>query len=175
MKYRDPSNQPKYLVLDVDGVLTDGKFYYSEQGKILKAFSVDDHDALKVLQNYIKIVVITADSLGYEITKKRIQGDMKMELTLVSTRERKKWISENFNLSKTIYMGDGIFDPLIFKEVMYSIAPNNALKQTRSKASFVTKSKGGDRAVAEACLHVLEKFFGVKSKDLYDLYSTQQS
>lgn len=174
MKYKETLNRPKYLILDVDGVLTDGKFYYSEEGKVIKAFSVDDHDALKILQNYMKVVIITADALGFEITKKRIQDDMKMEVTLVSVRERRKWISESFNLSKTIYMGDGIFDPLIFKEVVYSIAPNNALKETRSKANFVTKSKGGDRAVAEACLHILGKFFGVRNKDLYDLYSTQQ-
>lgn len=175
MKNRYTTNRPKYFVLDVDGVLTDGKFYYSEQGKILKSFSVDDHDALKMLQQYIKIIVITADRLGYEITKKRIQDDMKMEITLVSVRERRKWISENFNSSETIYMGDGIFDPLIFMEVMYSITPHNALEQTRSKANFVTKSKGGDRAVAEACLHILDKFFGVRDKDLYDLYVTKQS
>ena len=36
----------KNLVIDVDGVMTDGKFYYSVDGKILKAFGADDHDAL---------------------------------------------------------------------------------------------------------------------------------
>ena len=174
MKYKNIFNTPEYFILDVDGVLTDGKLYYSEKGKIIKAFSVDDHDALKFLQKFMKVKVITADSLGFEISKKRIQDDMKMELTLVGVRERKTWMSETFDLSKTIYMGDGVFDPLIFKEVMYSIAPNNALNETRSKANFVTKSKSGDRAVAEACLHILGKFFRVRNKDLYDLYFTQQ-
>ena len=58
---------PKYFVLDVDGVMTDGKFYYSTEGKILKAFGPDDHDAL-ILNKYIHIEFITSDRLeGYKL------------------------------------------------------------------------------------------------------------
>ena len=57
-------------------------------------------------------------------------------------------------------MGDGIFDPLVFKVVRYSIAPFNASLRTRSQASFVTKSRGSEGAVAEAIIHLSDKFFG---------------
>ena len=52
---------PKIFILDVDGVMTDGKFYYSQEGKILKAFGADDSDALALLSKYIKINFITGD------------------------------------------------------------------------------------------------------------------
>ena len=55
-------------------------------------------------------------------------------------------------------MGDGIFDHYVFEKVGYSIAPANADKNARESANYVTERLGGDRAVAEACLHILEKF-----------------
>ena len=56
-------------------------------------------------------------------------------------------------------MGDGIFDHYVMKEVGYSIAPANADTLAKEEADYVTTRSGGDRAVAEACLHLLEKFF----------------
>jgi 3-deoxy-D-manno-octulosonate 8-phosphate phosphatase (KDO 8-P phosphatase) len=64
-------------------------------------------------------------------------------------------------------MGDGVFDYLVFQEVFYSIAPANALKSTKDNANFVTKNSGGDRAVAEACIHILNKFFNFQNHKLF--------
>ena len=55
-------------------------------------------------------------------------------------------------------MGDGIFDHYVMKQVAYSIAPSNA-DQNAKYTDFVTERSGGDRAVAEACIHILNKFF----------------
>ena len=59
----------KNLVIDVDGVMTDGKFYYSVDGKILKAFGADDHDALSILKKY-KYYFYNWDKKGFKISKK---------------------------------------------------------------------------------------------------------
>ena len=56
-------------------------------------------------------------------------------------------------------MGDGIFDHYVMKEVGYGIAPSNADKNAKAFSSYITERMGGDRAVAEAALHILEKFF----------------
>jgi 3-deoxy-D-manno-octulosonate 8-phosphate phosphatase (KDO 8-P phosphatase) len=151
--------KPTDFILDLDGVFTDGKFYYSIEGKHMKVFGADDHDCLLALSSLMKITVITADSKGFDISKKRIQEDMGFQLTLVSARERASWISERYDINRTIYMGDGVMDFLVFREVLYAIAPANALNVTKKKADYVTKNSGGDRAVAEACIHILEKFF----------------
>jgi 3-deoxy-D-manno-octulosonate 8-phosphate phosphatase (KDO 8-P phosphatase) len=47
------------------------------------------------------------------------------------------------------------------KNVGYAIAPFNADSQTKTFAHFITERSGGDRAVSEACMHLLEKFFSV--------------
>jgi 3-deoxy-D-manno-octulosonate 8-phosphate phosphatase (KDO 8-P phosphatase) len=57
---------------------------------------------------------------------------------------------------------NGILDYLVFSKVMYSIAPANALRSTKIKANYVTENSGGERAVAEACIHILGKFFKYK-------------
>ena len=49
------------FILDVDGVLASGNFYYSADGKVMKVFGPDDNDALSLLKNYIDISFVTGD------------------------------------------------------------------------------------------------------------------
>jgi len=146
------------FLIDVDGVMTDGQFHYSIDGKVMKIFGPDDADALLLIKDLLHIHFISGDKRGFPISKKRID-DIGFPLDLVSTFDRIDWIKERFNPHKTIYMGDGIFDILVFKEVSYSIAPANSFIQTKKAADFVTLAKGGEGAVAEACFHIAEKFF----------------
>lgn len=157
MKHMRPTN----LILDLDGVLTDGKFYYDENGKRLKAFGVDDSDALRLIRRLLNVSIITADELGFEISRSRIERDMSLEISLVSAQNRFETLMNNFDLSRSIYMGDGLFDYKVFRNVFYSIAPSNSLIRTRNEANFVTEAKSGERAVAEACVHIAAYFFNV--------------
>ncbi len=147
------------MILDVDGVMTDGKFYYNSTGKAFKAFGPDDHDALSLLKPYLHIHFVTGDHRGFEISASRIVHDMNMPLDLVSTVKRIDWIRERWDPKSVIYIGDGIFDHYVFREVGYSIAPANADPFAKEVANYVTRRSGGDRAVAEAALHILEKFY----------------
>jgi len=146
------------FIIDVDGCLTTGQFLYSAKGKIMKVFGPDDADVLSILSDKINIKMVSGDKRGFAITKKRVD-DMGFSLDLVSTFERVDYIKKKYKLDETIYMGDGIYDALVFEKVGYSIAPANGFYITRQKADFVTQAKGGEGAVAEACLHIMEKFF----------------
>lgn len=151
--------KPKVFILDVDGVMTDGKFYYSDKGKQYKIFGPDDHDALHLLNPFLDIVFISGDKKGFSISKKRIAEDMGFPLFLVSTKKRYQWISERWDLNQVIYMGDGIFDSLVFDQVAYGIATSGSDFLAQKKANFITKRIGSERAVSEACIHILSKFF----------------
>ena len=150
---------PKVFILDVDGVMTTGSFLYNQDGKYLKIFGPDDNDGLKLINKNLEIIFITGDKKGFGISKKRIVEDMGYPLFLVSTINRIEWISKRYNLNEVIYMGDGIFDSLVMNKVGYGISPSNGDEYTKEIANFVTKRSGGDRAVAEACIHILMKFF----------------
>jgi 3-deoxy-D-manno-octulosonate 8-phosphate phosphatase (KDO 8-P phosphatase) len=160
--------KPKVIIFDVDGVLTDRRFIYGARGKVYKLFGADDHDALKVLSKYLEVIVISADRQGFSISKRRVTKDFGFRVFLVSGESRVKWISDRYNMKEAIYMGDGFYDYRVFEMVGYAIAPGNALKHTRDSADYVTESTGGMGAVAEACLHILDKFFKVKFSNLAD-------
>ena len=153
------SNAPEVFILDVDGVMTTGHFLYSEQGKMIKIFGPDDNEALSILSKFLEIRFVSADRRGFKISQARIERDMGFKLDLVSSTDRVGWIKERYNLQRVIYMGDGIFDNIVMKCVLYSIAPSNADHSAKKQANFVTQRGGGDRAAAEAALHILEGFF----------------
>ena len=159
--------QFKNFILDVDGVFTDGQFHYTIDGKVAKVFGDADNDALSLIRNKLHIEMVSGDKRGFGITKKRIQEDMGYPLSMVSTFQRIDWIKERFDLEETIYMGDGIYDPLVFAKVGYSIAPANAFYNTKKFASHVTFSSGGQGAVAEAVIHILENLF----QETFDIFN----
>ena len=151
--------KPVCFILDVDGVMTTGQFLYTAEGKVMKVFGPDDNDGLSLLRQYLEIRFVTGDKKGFPISSKRIVDDMKYPLDVVSTIRRVDWIRELYPLERVIFMGDGIFDHYVMREVGYAIAPANADALAKQAAHYVTERSGGDRAVAEACLHILEKFF----------------
>ena len=153
------TTKPKVFIIDVDGVMTTGHMLYTENGKTMKIFGPDDHDGLSLLKKFLEIRFVTGDKIGLKISKKRIVKDMKFPLDVVSTIKRAEWISQKYSLDEVIYMGDGIFDHYVFKKILYSISTANGDSLAKKSADYVLKRNGGDRAVAEACLHILKKFF----------------
>ncbi len=151
---------PEYFILDVDGVITDGQMIYDKNGKKFKTFGPDDTDALKILKQFIKIYFISGDKKGFNISKKRVT-DMGFKISFVPALKRDEWIDKKFGLKNCIYMGDGIFDHLVMRNVMYSITLNNSLEHVLSSADYVTKRSPGNRAVAETVIHILKVFFKI--------------
>ena len=96
MRNLEPTWVPKHLILDVDGVFTDGKIYQSTEGKVFKVFGPDDHDAINLIKKKLQVTVVSADKRGFEITKNRIEKDMGLDLHLVGSRDRVEWISNRF-------------------------------------------------------------------------------
>jgi 3-deoxy-D-manno-octulosonate 8-phosphate phosphatase (KDO 8-P phosphatase) len=151
---------PKYFILDVDGVITNGQMIYDKVGKKFKTFGPDDTDALKVLQQFIKIHFVSGDKKGFSISKKRVT-DMGFKISFVPALQRDKWINKKYGLKNCIYMGDGIFDHLVMKNANYSVTLKNSLEHVLNSADYVTKRNSGDRAVAETVIHILKVFFKI--------------
>jgi 3-deoxy-D-manno-octulosonate 8-phosphate phosphatase (KDO 8-P phosphatase) len=151
--------KPRVFLLDVDGVLTTGQFLYTCEGKVMKVFGPDDSDALSLLRPFLEIRFISGDRKGFPITHKRVVDDMNYPLDLVSTIRRIEWIRERYQPGEVVYMGDGIFDHYVMRQVGYAITTANADPMARRHAHYITERNGGDRAVAEASLHLLARFF----------------
>lgn len=153
------TTQKTVLLLDVDGVLTTGQFLYSENGKSYKIFGPHDNDGLKILKGRIDIKFVTADKRGFPISRKRIVEDMGFDLELVPEKDRYEYVKDKYGFKNLIYMGDGYHDTRILKECMFGIAPNNARREARAAADFVTESNSGEGAVLDACLEIVKNIF----------------
>ena len=163
-------NNPKFFILDVDGVITTGQFLYSKSGKIFKVFGPDDSDMLKIVKKFMKVIFISSDKRGFSISKRRIYKDAGFDLKLVSNKNRISWIKKNYNINDTIYMGDGFFDIPITNNVKFFIAPSNSDSDLKKHADLVTKNKSGERAVSEASKYILKKFFKIDLKQILKLH-----
>ena len=145
------------LILDVDGVLTTGQFFYSSDGKSHKVFGPHDADGLKMIKDDFYIKFLSADKRGFDISKKRIK-DMGYEIDLVSEGDRYEYVKTNFGFENTIFIGDGIFDAPVLKDCKFGIAPINARKEAKEAADFITESKSAEGAVCDACLEIKRRF-----------------
>jgi 3-deoxy-D-manno-octulosonate 8-phosphate phosphatase (KDO 8-P phosphatase) len=149
-KFRDKGR--KWLfIFDVDGVLTDGKFTYTENGKYSKVFGSHDADALKLLSKFSQIHFITADKRGFDLTKRRIQ-DMGFSLSLVEPSGRVDLVQELQVENNVVFVADSFTDCRALIAANLSFSPADAHVLARKVSSYVLESKGGSGAVAEVCL-----------------------
>lgn len=157
---------PRFVVIDVDGVMTTGTFHYSEKGKIIKVFGAHDNDGLKIIKKFFKIFFVTADKKGFKISKKRIFYDMGFELKLITEKNRYNFIEKKFGFKNTIYMGDGIYDASILKSSNLGICPANARIEAKKNCNHIVKSKSGEGAVLDACIYIMKKFYNKKFQEI---------
>jgi 3-deoxy-manno-octulosonate cytidylyltransferase (CMP-KDO synthetase) len=149
----------KNFITDVDGVLTDGGFYYNESGKTLKKFGPHDSDGFKILRSLnLNICAISADKRGFPITKRRLD-DMGVPIHLVSEIERFTWVNEQFILTETIFVGDGLHDRSLLSNCGLGISPKNSPLIVREVANIVTKSSGGDGVILEVALYLENLYY----------------
>jgi 3-deoxy-D-manno-octulosonate 8-phosphate phosphatase (KDO 8-P phosphatase) len=142
-----------HFVLDVDGVLTDGRFYYTEDGKVMKAFGAHDADGLAALRDKLHISFISADRRGFSISEARTY-DMGYPISLVSGEERFGYL-DRLGFDNLIFMGDGFHDAPCLARAAIGIAPANAVFQAKVAADYTTSRQGGHGAVFEAC-HIIK-------------------
>lgn len=148
----------KLLILDVDGVLTNGQVYVCDCGSEIKGFSTQDGIGLKLLAaSGIEIAIISGRKSP--ATKKRLRElNIKHIYLGVSnkieafTKLKTKLSLENNNIA---YIGDDLPDLLVMQQVGFSIAVDNAVDAIKDIAHYITTRKGGDSAVREACDFIL--------------------
>lgn len=148
----------RLLLLDVDGVLSDGGIVYDSEGRELKRFHIHDGLGIKLLQQHgIQVGIITgrvspmverrAKELGIELL---IQG---REDKASAMREAMAQLS--LTLNAVAYMGDDLPDLAAIAQAGLGIAPANAVNIVRQHADFVTTASGGHGAVREAAEFIL--------------------
>ena len=156
----------KLLVLDVDGVLTDGKLYYGSSGEEYKSFHTQDGLGINLARySGIKIALISGRSSN--AVKKRAE-ELKIDVFYQGIHDKVQVLNEimadlSINLENICYMGDDLNDLPILQIVGYPAAPQNAVPLVKESARFVSKANGGEGAVRELIDHILTEGYDYKS------------
>lgn len=143
----------KLVVLDVDGVLTDGGMYYTSSGEELKKFNVKDGMAIsRAVTSGVEFGIISAASRG-EVVK--IRAEMLGIKHIYVGKQPKIEVLESwlykfgFGFENVAYVGDDINDVEILKKVGLSAAPADAALAAKKAAHIVLHKKGGEGCVRE--------------------------
>lgn len=139
------------LICDVDGTLTSGEHFYSENGKEFKAFGSNEKDALAPLRQYVdRIVFCSADVQGENINRKRLTEFPGVEYVRCSITDRQALID---SCSPCIYIGDGMCEP----KAAINICLSDSAPQAIENADVVLPTTAG-KNVLPHLLDWLEKY-----------------
>ena len=158
MNQKLAAQEIRLLVLDVDGVLTDGRLYYGNQGEELKAFHIQDGLGIKLLQRHgVEVAVITGrhselllrrtNELGIQ---RVIQGRTDKFTALQELLEETP-----MPLSAIAYMGDDLPDLTAMTRVGLALTVANCSSTVAEKAHWQASRNGGEGAVREAAEFIL--------------------
>ncbi len=149
----------KLLLLDVDGVLTDGTLIFSSQGEESKGFNTQDGFGIRLLQDAgVKTGVITARK-STAVTK-RCEN---LKMSYVYQGDKNKLEAYNDIIKKSGlkpveigYMGDDWLDLVLLNRVGFAAAPANAVTEVKDAVHYVALNHGGSGAVREICDLILK-------------------
>ncbi len=156
---RERARDVRLLVLDVDGVLTDGRLYLSPQGEEFKVFHVRDGSGIvAVRQAGIEVAIVSgrsspavqrrADELGIRHVRQGV-GDKGAALQELLG-------ALGLSAAQTACVGDDTPDLPLLRLARLAVAVADAHPAARAAAHLVTESKGGRGAVREVCDLLLE-------------------
>lgn len=153
----------KLFLMDVDGVLTDGKMYFfkdsSGKNHEIKAFNAQDGIGLILLNKFsIKTGIITGrESRSAEERAKMLSMSYAYQGFLSKIAPLEEIASaEKIDMENIAYMGDDLTDIPVLKRVGFACCPANAMDEVKKVCDFVSVRNGGDGAVREVCDIILK-------------------
>lgn len=160
----------KLVILDVDGVLTDGMLNYGPDGELFKQFNVKDGVGIKLLQQQgINVAVITAkDSKSLS----QRMNDLSVQYFYPACNDKMTAFTElidtlSLNYEQVAYVGDDVIDLAVMELVGLAIAVQDAHDFVRKRADYITRSSGGQGVAREVADLILDAQF-----DLDKLYTS---
>lgn len=147
-----------HVVLDVDGVFTDGTITYTKDGERTKNFDMRDGMGLEILRQFdVKILVMTSENS--ELVAKRMQK-LKIENVYLGVKDKYSLLQnilkeDKLSINNFAYIGDDVNDLTNICSVGWSLAPNNATDIVKLHADVVLSKPSGAGAIRKACQFIM--------------------
>jgi 3-deoxy-D-manno-octulosonate 8-phosphate phosphatase (KDO 8-P phosphatase) len=155
----DKIKEIKILILDVDGVLTDGRIFIDDSGNELKGFNVRDGHGIKlVIRGGIEVIFLTGRRS--RVVEHRAK-DLGVEEVYQKALNKKEVLDQILKEKKVsavtvAYIGDDIVDIPVLKKAGFSVAVADAHEDVKKIVDYITRMKGGEGAVREICEIILK-------------------
>ena len=173
----------KLLILDVDGVLTDGtKVYDENHTPLYKRFRCKDFTAIKrFVAAGVKVIMLSGDNWNSDMAKKRnipfycTRGsDLGLDKSVYLKHLEATY---DVNQENMAFVGDDYFDLSMFKSLFWTFAPSDSPRIIRQNCLYLLKSKGGQGVVQELYDFLVGKGIVVDAseKDVADLDKAEAS
>ena len=159
MSYNELSKNIKLLLLDVDGVLTQGEIIIGQTGELCKVFNAMDGLGITLAKSHgIQVGIVTGRSS--DIVRHRA-GELGIDILYMGVKNKLSILKEilaqgTYSIEEIAFMGDDLNDLPIIKNVGFSIAPANAAVEIRERAHYICRRSGGNGAVREAIEYILK-------------------
>mgnify|MGYP001467437500 FL=1 len=142
----------KLVVTDIDGVWTDAKMHYTNDGDFMKSFSTYDGMAVQMLREKgLETVIITSENSKIVLERAK---KLKIENIVLNEKNKLKKLKEicaskKISLKEVAYIGDDLNDIEVLENVGFSALSNNSPIKDKVNVDYVTVRKGGDGAFRE--------------------------
>lgn len=147
----------RLVLLDVDGVLTDGRLYYGPEGEVMKAFDVRDGHGIVLLRDQVDFGVVSGRP--GKASERRLQ-ELRVKHLVFGERDKLAGYARLAHLGiaddEVAYMGDDVNDVPLLRRVGLSACPADAHPEVKEAVHFVARCPGGRGAVRELCDLVLK-------------------
>lgn len=153
------SRKIRCLLLDVDGVLTDGKLHFTSNGEEFKTFDVQDGHGIAMAQRAgLTIGFVSGRPSKATVCRAK---DLRVKIVLQKPTNKMEMVEEvkrqhGFTNAEIAFIGDELVDLPVLRRVGLAVAVPNAMDEAKRVAHYVTRRRGGDGAVREVIEMILK-------------------
>lgn len=159
LKKGKKSERISHLILDVDGVFTDGCIYYGSEGELMKKFDMRDGMGLEILRQYnVEVMVMTSEDS--QIVASRMEK-LKIKDVFLGVKDKYSLLSRivtdrKLSFSQLAYIGDDVNDQANICAAGWSFTPANATMPIKNHADVILQNNSAEGAIREACDFIIK-------------------
>ncbi|WP_299148243.1 acylneuraminate cytidylyltransferase [uncultured Dokdonia sp.] len=159
LKTKKQSSRITHLILDVDGVFTDGCIYYGAEGELMKKFDMRDGMGLEILRQYnVEVMVMTSEDS--QIVASRMKK-LKINDVFMGVKDKYSLLSRivtdrDLSFSNIAYIGDDVNDMANICAAGWSFTPANATMPIKNHADVILQNNSAEGAIREACDFIIK-------------------
>ena len=151
--YKTNPQKIELLVLDVDGVFTDGSVSVSDEGELFKSFSLRDGMGLENIElSGVEVIVMTSENsqiVQSRMLKLGLENNLFLGVKDKYSRLSQILTNKRLNRNQVAYVGDDINDLTNLISVAWGICPKDAINQVKEQCDIILNNKGGNKAIRE--------------------------